>query len=65
MFEMLGGHLSFYNQDHEILFEIILMEDICFPQILGPEAKSLLIELLKKDPKQRLDSKSEDAKAIM
>lgn len=65
MYEMLGVHLSFYSQGHEKLFEIILMEDICFPQILGPESKSLLTGLLKKDPKQRLGSDTEDAKAIM
>lgn len=30
-------HLPFYNQDHERLFELILME-ICFPHTLGSEA---------------------------
>jgi RAC serine/threonine-protein kinase len=29
------------------------MEEIRFPRTLGPEAKSLLAGLLKKDPKQR------------
>lgn len=53
MYEMLCGRLPFYNQDHEKLFELILMEDIRFPRTLGPEAKSLLSGLLKKDPKQR------------
>lgn len=54
MYEMLCGRLPFYNQDHERLFELILMEEIRFPRSLGPEAKSLLAGLLKKDPKQRL-----------
>ncbi|XP_004836909.1 RAC-alpha serine/threonine-protein kinase isoform X3 [Heterocephalus glaber] len=52
-------------EDHEKLFELILMEEIRFPRTLGPEAKSLLSGLLKKDPKQRLGGGSEDAKEIM
>lgn len=53
MYEMMCGRLPFYNQDHEKLFEQILMEDIRFPRTLGLEARSLLSGLLKKDPKQR------------
>lgn len=53
MYEMMCGRLPFYNQDHEKLFELILMEEIRFPRTLGPEAKSLLSGLLKKDPTQR------------
>ncbi|KAF5916872.1 hypothetical protein HPG69_011780 [Diceros bicornis minor] len=65
MYEMVCGRLPFYNQDHEKLFELILMEEIRFPRTLSPEAKSLLSGLLKKDPKQRLGGGSEDAKEIM
>lgn len=54
MYEMMCGRLPFYNQDHERLFELILMEEIRFPKSLAPEAKELLTGLLKKDPKQRL-----------
>lgn len=53
MYEMMCGRLPFYNQDHERLFELILMEEIRFPRNLSPEAKSLLAGLLKKDPKHR------------
>lgn len=53
MYEMMCGRLPFYNQDHEKLFELILMEDIRFPRTLGPEGRSLLSGLLKKDPMQR------------
>lgn len=53
MYEMMCGRLPFYNQDHERLFELILMEEIRFPKSLAPEAKELLTGLLKKDPKQR------------
>uniref|UniRef100_A0AAQ4QHD9 non-specific serine/threonine protein kinase n=1 Tax=Gasterosteus aculeatus aculeatus TaxID=481459 RepID=A0AAQ4QHD9_GASAC len=65
MYEMMCGRLPFYNQDHEKLFELILMEDIRFPRTLGPEARSLLSGLLKKEPTQRLGGGSEDAKEIM
>uniref|UniRef100_A0A8C2L6V4 V-akt murine thymoma viral oncogene homolog 1 n=1 Tax=Cyprinus carpio TaxID=7962 RepID=A0A8C2L6V4_CYPCA len=65
MYEMMCGRLPFYNQDHERLFELILMEDIRFPRTLAPDAKSLLSGLLKKDPKQRLGGGPDDAKEIM
>ncbi|KAG7274405.1 hypothetical protein CRUP_027035 [Coryphaenoides rupestris] len=62
---MMCGRLPFYNQDHERLFELILMEEIRFPRNLAPEAKALLAGLLKKDPKQRLGGGSNDAKDVM
>uniref|UniRef100_A0A671QM45 non-specific serine/threonine protein kinase n=1 Tax=Sinocyclocheilus anshuiensis TaxID=1608454 RepID=A0A671QM45_9TELE len=65
MYEMMCGRLPFYNQDHERLFELILMEEIRFPRNLSPEAKALLAGLLKKDPKQRLGGGPEDAKEVM
>uniref|UniRef100_A0A7N6A9Z7 non-specific serine/threonine protein kinase n=1 Tax=Anabas testudineus TaxID=64144 RepID=A0A7N6A9Z7_ANATE len=65
MYEMMCGRLPFYNQDHERLFELILMEEIRFPRNLSPEAKSLLAGLLKKDPKQRLGGGPNDAKDVM
>uniref|UniRef100_A0A8C9WIL8 non-specific serine/threonine protein kinase n=1 Tax=Scleropages formosus TaxID=113540 RepID=A0A8C9WIL8_SCLFO len=65
MYEMMCGRLPFYNQDHERLFEQILMEDIRFPRNLSPEAQALLAGLLKKDPKQRLGGSPDDAKEVM
>uniref|UniRef100_A0A8C5HA23 non-specific serine/threonine protein kinase n=1 Tax=Gouania willdenowi TaxID=441366 RepID=A0A8C5HA23_GOUWI len=65
MYEMMCGRLPFYNQDHEKLFELILMEDIRFPRTLGLEGRSLLSGLLKKDPMQRLGGGPDDAKEIM
>lgn len=64
MYEMMCGRLPFYNQDHERLFELILMEEIRFPRTLSPEAKSLLSGLLKKDPKQRLGGGPNDAQEV-
>ncbi|NWV16615.1 AKT2 kinase, partial [Origma solitaria] len=65
MYEMLCGRLPFYNQDHERLFELILLEDLRFPRSLGPEARGLLAGLLKKDPKQRLGGGPGDAREVM
>lgn len=53
MYEMMCGRLPFYNRDPEVLFELILMEDIRFPRTLSESAKSLLNGLLIKNPKQR------------
>ncbi|KAG7512690.1 RAC-gamma serine serine/threonine-protein kinase [Solea senegalensis] len=64
-YEMMCGRLPFYNQDHEKLFELILMEDIKFPRTLSADAKSLLSGLLIKDPNKRLGGGPEDAKEIM
>jgi len=53
MYEMMCGRLPFYNRDPEVLFELILMEDIRFPRTLSESAKLLLKGLLIKNPKQR------------
>uniref|UniRef100_A0A8C1ENZ9 non-specific serine/threonine protein kinase n=1 Tax=Cyprinus carpio carpio TaxID=630221 RepID=A0A8C1ENZ9_CYPCA len=65
MYEMMCGRLPFYNQDHEKLFELILMEEIKFPRTLSADAKSLLSGLLIKDPNKRLGGGPDDAKEIM
>ncbi|KAK2918488.1 hypothetical protein Q8A73_002859 [Channa argus] len=64
-YEMMCGRLPFYNQDHEKLFEQILMEEIKFPRTLSADAKSLLSGLLIKDPNKRLGGGPDDAKEIM
>ena len=53
MYEMMCGRLPFYSRDHEVLFELILVEEVKFPARLSIEAKSLLTGLLIKDPEQR------------
>ena len=53
MYEMMCGRLPFYSRDHEILFELILMEEVKFPARLSEVAKSLLSGLLQKDPTKR------------
>ncbi|XP_076359655.1 RAC serine/threonine-protein kinase-like isoform X1 [Tachypleus tridentatus] len=65
MYEMMCGRLPFYNRDHDILFELILVEEVKFPKSLSPEAKSILSGLLIKDPKKRLGGGQDDAGEIM
>jgi serine/threonine protein kinase len=56
MYEMMCGRLPFYNRDPEVLFELILVEEIRFPRTLSDNAKALLKGLLIKNPKNRLFS---------
>lgn len=65
MYEMMCGRLPFYNNDHDILFELILMEEVKFPKTLSVDARNLLSALLVKDPNRRLGGGPEDAKEIM
>ncbi|KAI1309116.1 RAC serine/threonine-protein kinase [Halotydeus destructor] len=65
MYEMMCGRLPFYNRDHDVLFELILVEEVRFPRTLSPEAKFLLSGLLVKDPRNRLGGGLDDAKEIM
>ena len=53
MYEMMCGRLPFYNRDHDVLFELILMEDLRFPTGLSREGRDLLSKLLEKDPGRR------------
>ena len=64
MYEMMCGRLPFYNKDHDVLFELILMEEVKFPRTLSQEAKDLLSGFLAKDPHKRLGGGPEDAKEI-
>lgn len=65
MYEMMCGRLPFYNQDHEVLFTLILMEEVKFPRNISIEARDMLSGLLVKDPRERLGGGIEDAKEIM
>ena len=49
------------SRDHDILFELILMEEVRFPRTISDEAKDLLGGLLVKEPLRRLGGGPEDA----
>lgn len=59
------GRLPFYNRDHDVLFTLIIMEEVKFPKNLSMEARDLLSGLLVKDPVRRLGGGPDDAKEIM
>lgn len=65
MYTMICGHLPFYNRNHEVLFDLILHEDIRLPATLSPSSKDLLSKLLVKDPNLRLGSSEGDGNDIM
>ncbi|XP_031633560.1 RAC serine/threonine-protein kinase-like [Contarinia nasturtii] len=65
MYEMMCGRLPFYNRDHDILFSLILVEEVKFPRNLSLEARGLLSGLLAKAPKDRLGGGPDDVKEIM
>ncbi|KAK3597403.1 hypothetical protein CHS0354_040133 [Potamilus streckersoni] len=65
MYEMMCGRLPFYNRDHDILFELILLQAVKFPRTLSDNARSLLGGFLMKNPKERLGGGEDDVKEIM
>ncbi|KAH3854899.1 RAC serine/threonine-protein kinase-like isoform X2 [Dreissena polymorpha] len=64
MYEMMCGRLPFYNRDHDVLFELILLEQVRFPRTLSEDAKSLLGGMLIKNPKERLGGSERDVQDI-
>ncbi|KAL1131989.1 hypothetical protein AAG570_011599 [Ranatra chinensis] len=64
MYEMMCGRLPFYNKDHDVLFTLILMEEVKFPRSISSQAKDLLSGLLVKDPNKRLGGGPYDAEDI-
>lgn len=64
MYEMICGRLPFYNRDHDILFTLIMLEEVKFPRNISNEARSLLSGLLIKSPTARLGGGPDDAREI-
>ncbi|CAG9101240.1 RAC-alpha serine/threonine-protein kinase [Plutella xylostella] len=65
LYEMCCGRLPFYNRDHEVLFSLIVQEEVRFPRALSAAARALLAGLLTKDPAARLGGGPNDARDIM
>ncbi|EDQ92160.1 uncharacterized protein MONBRDRAFT_34933 [Monosiga brevicollis MX1] len=64
MYEMMCGHLPFYNRNHEVLFDLILHEEIRLPDNLSPAAKDILSKMLDKNPLTRLGGGQRDMEEI-
>ncbi|KAJ8720468.1 hypothetical protein PYW07_012511 [Mythimna separata] len=65
MYEMACGRLPFYNRDHDVLFSLILSEEVRFPRALSASCRALLAGLLTKEPANRLGAGPDDAHEIM
>lgn len=65
MYEMACGRLPFYNRDHDVLFALIVKEEVRFPRALSPAARALLAGLLSKEPARRLGAGPDDAAELM
>lgn len=65
LYEMVCGRLPFYNRDHDVLFSLILEEEVRFPRALSAACRSLLAALLCKEPARRLGAGPDDAHEIM
>ena len=66
MYEMMIGRLPFYNQNTDIMFGNILVEEVRFPRNvnISSECRELLLGLLVKDPAKRLGGGPSDAQEI-
>lgn len=53
-FDLLTGSPPFKGNNHAKITEKILKQKLTIPYFLGPDAKDLLIRLLRKDPNKRL-----------
>lgn len=65
MYEMVCGRLPFYSSDHEILFELILQENVVLPSHLSLPTQDILYRLLIKDPTNRLGGGPQDVLDVM
>ncbi|KAL0829487.1 hypothetical protein ABMA28_004249 [Loxostege sticticalis] len=65
MYEMACGRLPFYNRDHDVLFSLIMNEEVRFPRALSAACRCLLAGLLTKEPTKRLGAGPDDALEIM
>uniref|UniRef100_A0AAU8EJQ7 non-specific serine/threonine protein kinase n=1 Tax=Tuta absoluta TaxID=702717 RepID=A0AAU8EJQ7_TUTAB len=65
LYEMACGRLPFYNRDHEVLFSLIVSEEVRFPRALSAACRALLAGLLTKEPARRLGAGPDDALEIM
>jgi len=54
LYEMLTGLPPFYSQDVQEMYRKIISETLTFPAFVTEEARSLLSQLLERDPEKRL-----------
>ena len=55
LYLMLCGHLPFYEEDNQLMFDKIIKGDYNLPKFLSEEAKDILKKILEVDPNKRLN----------
>ena len=61
---MLTGKPPFYASNTHEMYRKILTEDVKFPDYVSQKSRSLLLQLLERDPNKRLGSDYDDAEEI-
>lgn len=64
LYEMLVGLPPFYSENVHRMYELIQRANLRFPDGVSPEARSLLVRLLQRNPALRLGSGADDAAPI-
>lgn len=65
LYEMIVGLPPFYSRDCTEMYDRILHDKLRFPPHVSEAAKSVISELLVRDPKKRLGAGKDDAEAVM
>ncbi|KAJ1916969.1 Ribosomal protein S6 kinase beta-2 [Tieghemiomyces parasiticus] len=64
LFDMITGAPPFTGSNRETVMSAIRRKEVKFPAFVSPEARSLIKDLLRKDPLQRLGTQSEARRPI-
>lgn len=64
-YELLVGTPPYYKNNRQELIDNILTGPLRIPQTMSEEARDLILNLLNRNPKNRLGSGPDDAKEVM
>ncbi|XP_024116001.1 serine/threonine-protein kinase N2 isoform X2 [Oryzias melastigma] len=64
IYEMLIGESPFPGEDEEEVFDSIVNDDVQYPELLPPDAVSIMQKLLRKNPAKRLGAGERDANEV-
>lgn len=54
LYEMMVGIPPFYDENVNVMYQRILQDPLTFPEDMGSEARSVIAQLLQRDPAKRL-----------
>lgn len=64
VYEMLIGMPPFYDENENEMYRMVIKDEVDFPSYVSAQARDLIINLLNKNPDERLGSGEDDYKAI-